>query len=91
LTHYLYGMEKRQMGQKLARLRRAKGFSQFDLAVATGIPTGTIQGWEQGRRLPRLDALQKVAKALEVDLGTLVSGRSGPAKPKRRGRPRKGE
>jgi transcriptional regulator with XRE-family HTH domain len=52
------------MGQKIARLRRARGLSQEALAAAAGVPVGTLRGWEYGRRTPLLDAAAKLARAL---------------------------
>lgn len=60
-------------GEKLSELRKAKlkddksrGWSQDDLAVASGIPAGTVRGHEQGRREPTLGHLYAYCKALGV-------------------------
>jgi transcriptional regulator with XRE-family HTH domain len=66
-------MEMKLMGQKLQELRRAKGLSQFRFAVLCDVPIATLQGWEQGRRQPRLDALVKVARALGVTVDALLT------------------
>jgi transcriptional regulator with XRE-family HTH domain len=54
-------------GQKLRELREAKGLSREALAQASGVPFGTIHGYEISRRAPALAATIKLAKALGVD------------------------
>ena len=34
----------------IKELRESTGMSQSEFAVYFGIPTGTLKGWEQGRR-----------------------------------------
>jgi transcriptional regulator with XRE-family HTH domain len=75
-------MEYQNVGQNVQHFRHQADLSQFDLAVKAGVPVGTIQGWEQGRRIPRLDQLIKVAQALGVGLDQLVGPE--PPKPRRR-------
>jgi transcriptional regulator with XRE-family HTH domain len=65
-------MAKETMGQRLQRLRKEAGLSQSALARATGIPVTTIRGWEQDRRLPRIDSALKVARALGISLDKLA-------------------
>jgi DNA-binding transcriptional regulator YiaG len=38
-------------------IRKAKDLSQAEFAKLIGVPTGTYQGWEQGRRKPTGAAL----------------------------------
>lgn len=54
-------------GQKLRELREAKGLSRDALATASGVPFGTIHGYEIGRRGPTLSTTLKLAQALGVD------------------------
>jgi transcriptional regulator with XRE-family HTH domain len=60
------------MGQRFKQLRERAGLSQAELARATGIPKASIQGWEQGRRTPLLDAAARIAEALDVSLDDLA-------------------
>lgn len=62
------------MGQRLKRLRDEKHLSQSGLARLADVPIGTIRNWEQDRRIPRLDAAAKVAKALQVSLDIIAEG-----------------
>jgi transcriptional regulator with XRE-family HTH domain len=51
------------------------------------VPIGSLRNWEQGIRLPRLDAAWRLAHALNVTLDdlTLEVFRT-PKRPKRKGR-----
>jgi transcriptional regulator with XRE-family HTH domain len=73
------------MGQRFKDLRERAGLSQAELARATGIPKASIQGWEQGRRTPLLDAAAKVAEALDVSLDDLA-GIGNPPRRKSKGK-----
>ena len=71
------------MGKRFKELREAAGMSQSQLARTAGIPLGSIQGWEQGRRTPLLDAAARVAKAIGVSLDDLAGiGPPSQRKPK---------
>jgi XRE family transcriptional regulator, regulator of sulfur utilization len=65
------------MGENFRRLREAAGLSQSQLARAAGVPVGTYQQWEQGRRLPSLPGFIALADGLGVSLDALA-GREAP-------------
>ena len=52
------------MSERLQQARLAAGLSQSQLARAAGVPVGTLQGWEQGRRTPLADVLPCLVGAL---------------------------
>jgi transcriptional regulator with XRE-family HTH domain len=54
-------------GEKLRDLREKAQLTREALAEASGIPFGTIHGYEIGRRAPAFAAVIKLAKALGVD------------------------
>ena len=54
------------------------GLSQRMLEEAAGLPRGTIAQYEQGNRVPRLEALIRIADALGLTLDELV-GRKLPS------------
>ena len=56
------------IGKRLRELREAKGLSQGDVADRTGLLRIYIAHVENGHRAPSLQALEKWAKALDVDL-----------------------
>lgn len=60
------------MGLRLQNLRKAAGLSQTDLAKLANVPIGTLRGWEQDRRVPRLDAAIIIADALNITLDELA-------------------
>lgn len=56
----------------LREARRARGWSQSQLAAAAGLSQSVIARWESGRVSPRLDSLVKLIEAagfkLQIDL-----------------------
>jgi predicted transcriptional regulator len=54
---------------QLARLRKAKGFTQSSLAERLGVEQPTVQRWEAGKREPSLAQLLELARILEVEPG----------------------
>jgi transcriptional regulator with XRE-family HTH domain len=47
-------------------LREQRGWSQFELAVKTGVTPATIYNWETRRRKPTIDHLRKLAEVFGV-------------------------
>jgi len=47
-------------------LRTLAGLTQEQLADRSGVPVGTLRGYEQGRREPLWDAFLRLARALGV-------------------------
>ena len=60
--------DSEEIGERIKELRKSKGVSQKELAQKTGLSIGSIQGYEQGRYNPKLEAIAKIADALEVEL-----------------------
>jgi len=60
------------MGLRLQEFRQRAGLSQEQLAKAARLPAGSLRNWEQGRRLPRLDAAYRLAKALGITIDELA-------------------
>jgi putative transcriptional regulator len=58
-----------ELGREIKRLREEKGWTQAQLAVYAGSSQPTVNLLESGRRNPSTDTLQKLAKALEVEVG----------------------
>jgi len=63
------------LGDRLARLRRAKGWSQSELAAQAGTKGSQISKFERGRYQPRLETLSKLAEALGTTTDFLLTGR----------------
>lgn len=63
------------LGDRIARLRRAKDWNQKELADRIGARPSQISKYERGSYLPRPDLLPRLAEALEVSLDYLMTGR----------------
>jgi len=61
-----------RLGLNVQRLRRAKGWSQEELADRSGLHRTYISGIERGIRNPTLTILDKLARALGADIGTIA-------------------
>jgi transcriptional regulator with XRE-family HTH domain len=66
----------KQLGRNLWLARRRTGLSQEKLAKLCGLHRTEISLVEQGRRIPRIDTLIKLASSLEVDVKELLKGSS---------------
>lgn len=64
----------RQLGKNLWRARRRAGYSQEALGALCGLHRTEIGFAENGKRLPRIDTLMKLAASLEVRVEALVEG-----------------
>ena len=63
-----------ELARKIVLLRDKKGWSQIDLARATGIPQPTVCRLEAGDiKQPKMATLMKIARALEVSSDYLAS------------------
>jgi len=63
----------RAVGQRLAELRRQRGFTQEALAEQVGIQPHGLSRIEQGHRSPSLSTLAHLAEALDVTVGELLA------------------
>lgn len=64
---------KNEWGERLAKLRLAKGLSQDQLAERLDTKQPTVAGWEGGK-IPQLRTLVRLADFYDVDLRWLVTG-----------------
>lgn len=60
---------------QLAKIRKARGLLQEDVAKACGVDRSTIAKWESGLFLPRADKLPALAKILKCSIDTLLKSR----------------
>jgi len=68
------------LGERITRLRTEKEITRLDLAVAAGVSQGALQLIEKGAtRKPSAAVLDKLAGALGVTAGFLLSGIDGEA------------
>ena len=59
--------------ETLKKLRKEKGLSQIQLGNKMFVNGSTITRWENGSRLPDASMIARLARVLEVDIGTLLS------------------
>jgi len=64
-------MLQRKLGQRIADLRRARNLTQVQLARKVAYWVEFISLVERGVNGPSIAGLEKLAKALEVDVGEL--------------------
>ncbi len=63
-------------GRNLLRLRKLVRLSQEQLAARAGVHRTEIGLLENGRRVPRLDTIIKLAGGVEVEVAKLLAGLS---------------
>jgi len=63
---------RKRIGLNIAALRKAKGLTQEELGHRAKIHQTYLSNVEQGRRNPSLVVLDRLAKALKVELEEIV-------------------
>jgi transcriptional regulator with XRE-family HTH domain len=77
------------IGSRLHELRAAKGLSQGDVEKRTGLLRCNISRVENGRIIPNLETLEKLAGAFDIELYQLfftAKGKPQPAGPRDAGK-----
>ena len=64
----------KQLGYRIRYLREEKGLSIEALALEADINRNYLGDLERGTRNPTVMVLNKIAKALDIDLSTLFEG-----------------
>ena len=59
-------------GQRLARIRRERGFTQIELAEKTGMVQALVSDYERGKLRLNADMILRFATALEVSTDALL-------------------
>jgi transcriptional regulator with XRE-family HTH domain len=65
----------KELGLRIVRIRKRRGWSQAQLAARLGVPRERLGKWERGLNAPSLDHLSALSKVLEVPLEELGLGR----------------
>lgn len=60
-----------KLGRKIATVRKAKGYSQFDLGAIIEMEKSNLSAIENGRQNPTSLTLKKIAEALNVKVEEL--------------------
>lgn len=71
-------MIKQSLGKRIAALRRASKLSQEDFAAKSGYSVEFISLVERGVNAPSVAGLEKIAKALGVEIKELFDFGKGP-------------
>jgi len=69
------------LGQRLAKLRKERGFTQVELAKQLALSQAIVSNYERGRVRPHPEFLLKLAQLLDVSTDELL-GRTSPHKAK---------
>ncbi|KJK40213.1 DNA-binding protein [Streptomyces variegatus] len=67
-------LSMREVGQRIATIRRARRMTQAELARAAFVSLATVKAVERGARSPSDDTLDSIAAALSVDPSHIVTG-----------------
>jgi transcriptional regulator with XRE-family HTH domain len=67
-------LSMREVGQRIATIRRARRMTQAQLARAAFVSLATVKACERGARSPSDDTLDSIAAALSVDPSHIVTG-----------------
>ncbi len=70
----------RNIGGKIAELRRGKNMTQMELADKLGISYQAVSNWERGNTMPDISKLPELIQIFDVTLGELLGEESDVAK-----------
>jgi len=62
-----------KLGQNLKKIRKRKGMSQGDISRKLNMDRGYISSVENGKKNPTLTTLEKIARALDVTVDSLLN------------------
>lgn len=60
------------IGERIKKIRLEKGMTQKELAEKCGLFDSAIRRYESGRQNPKIGTVQKIAMALDVNIGELI-------------------
>ncbi|MCQ2570727.1 MAG: helix-turn-helix domain-containing protein [Candidatus Saccharibacteria bacterium] len=66
--------QKKLVGERIRAARKAKNYTQSKLQELTGIQVSSISEFENGRSLPNIESVAKIAEKLEVSIDSLWYG-----------------
>jgi quercetin dioxygenase-like cupin family protein len=68
-----------EMGMRIKKARENRGLSIFDLYLRSDIDVDQLSQIEEGKVIPPLGTVIKLAKALDLNMGYFISGEEGKA------------
>lgn len=60
------------MGKKIKFFRKKNCFTQEEVAIILKIPLTTYRSYEQGKRVPKIDTLERIAKLYRCAIEDLI-------------------
>jgi len=69
-------IDKAEMGKRLRAIRKARGLTLKEVSAQSGVTLPTLSKMELGQVAISYDKLAAVARALTIDVGNLLEGRS---------------
>jgi transcriptional regulator with XRE-family HTH domain len=70
----------KQLGTRIASLRKSAAITQVQLAETLNVSQQTVASWEVGRRGVPVATLPSLARALSVNVETLIGEKATPGK-----------
>ncbi|HEX7183425.1 MAG TPA: helix-turn-helix transcriptional regulator [Thermoanaerobaculia bacterium] len=67
----------REIGSRIVRLRKERGWSQAELARRLNVHRSRVSHWERGIHMPALETLSDLSALFGITLDFLVSGQTG--------------
>ena len=67
-------MKNNDFGVTIARLRKAKGLTQKELAEKVHVSDKAVSRWETGKNYPDIETLVRLAEVFDVQVGELLQG-----------------
>lgn len=64
----------KMLGERIETLRKEKGWTQQQLGDAAEIERSQISRYESGKQIPDFTTVIRLAKALDVSVGSLIAG-----------------
>lgn len=61
------------IGKNIKRLREENNLTQKELAKISGVTDKAVSMWEQGVRVPRMNAMQKIAERFDINISDIIS------------------
>ncbi|WP_461194281.1 helix-turn-helix domain-containing protein [Clostridioides difficile] len=61
-----------QIGKNLKKIRKQKELTQIQLAEISGISRNALINYENDKRIPSIDTLSKLAKALKIEKTSFI-------------------
>lgn len=61
------------LGERVRELRRKRGLTQVEFSERCGVPQSRISAIENGSRVPNVETVLRLARALNCKVSTLMS------------------